>query len=304
MEAGIFVLVVLGLAIGLLFMGAKMVPQGSEWTVQRFGQFTRSLTPGLHWIIPVIDAIGNKVNMMEIVNDVPQQEVITKDNAMVQVDGIIFYQVLDAAKATYEVNRLETALLNIAQTNIRAVVGSMELDDLLSQRDKINARIQDVVGEAAAPWGVKVNRVELKEITPPRDLVEAMALMLKAEREKRANILEAEGYRQSEIVRAEGSKQAAILEAEGRQMAAIKDAEARERLAEAEAKATMMVSRAVKDGDPQALNYFIAQKYVDSLMEIGKAENSKLIMMPLDATGLVGSVGGITELVKSLSPGK
>ena len=288
MEAGIFVLVVLGLAIGLLFMGAKMVPQGSEWTVQRFGQFTRSLTPGLHWIIPVIDAIGNKVNMMEIVNDVPQQEVITKDNAMVQVDGIIFYQVLDAAKATYEVNRLETALLNIAQTNIRAVVGSMELDDLLSQRDKINARIQDVVGEAAAPWGVKVNRVELKEITPPRDLVEAMALMLKAEREKRANILEAEGYRQSER----------------RQMAAIKDAEARERLAEAEAKATMMVSRAVKDGDPQALNYFIAQKYVDSLMEIGKAENSKLIMMPLDATGLVGSVGGITELVKSLSPGK
>jgi len=304
MEAGIFVLVVLGLAIGLLFMGAKMVPQGSEWTVQRFGQYTRSLTPGLHWIIPVIDAIGNKVNMMEIVNDVPQQEVITKDNAMVQVDGIIFYQVLDAAKATYEVNRLEIALLNIAQTNIRAVVGSMELDDLLSQRDKINARIQDVVGEAAAPWGVKVNRVELKEITPPRDLVDAMALMLKAEREKRANILEAEGYRQSEIVRAEGSKQAAILEAEGRQMAAIKDAEARERLAEAEAKATMMVSRAVKDGDPQALNYFIAQKYVDSLMEIGKAENSKLIMMPLDATGLVGSVGGITELVKSLSPGK
>jgi len=304
MEAGIFVLVVLGLAIGLLFMGAKMVPQGSEWTVQRFGQYTRSLTPGLHWIIPVIDAIGNKVNMMEIVSDVPQQEVITKDNAMVQVDGIIFYQVLDSAKATYEVNRLEIALLNIAQTNIRAVVGSMELDELLSQRDKINARIQDVVGEAAAPWGVKVNRVELKEITPPRDLVDAMALMLKAEREKRANILEAEGFRQAEIVRAEGSKQAAILEAEGRQMAAIKDAEARERLAEAEANATVMVSRAVKDGDPQALNYFIAQKYVDSLMEIGKAENSKLIMMPLDATGLVGSVGGITELVKSLSPGK
>jgi len=304
MEAGIFVLVVLGLAIGLLFMGAKMVPQGSEWTVQRFGQFTRSLTPGLHWIIPVIDAIGNKVNMMEIVSDVPQQEVITKDNAMVVVDGIIFYQILDAAKATYEVNRLEIALLNIAQTNIRAVVGSMELDELLSQRDKINARIQDVVGDAAAPWGVKVNRVELKEITPPKDLVEAMALMLKAEREKRANILEAEGFRQAEIVRAEGSKQAAILEAEGRQMAALKDAEARERLAEAEAKATIMVSRAVKDGDPQALNYFIAQKYVDSLMEIGKSENSKLIMMPLDATGLVGSVGGITELVKSLSPGK
>ncbi len=304
MDAGFFVLVVLGLAIGLLFMGAKMVPQGSEWTVQRFGQFTRSLTPGLHWIVPVIDTVGNKVNMMEIVNDVPQQEVITKDNAMVQVDGIIFYQILDAAKATYEVNRLETALLNIAQTNIRAVVGSMELDDLLSQRDKINARIQDVVGEAAAPWGVKVNRVELKEITPPRDLVEAMALMLKAEREKRANILEAEGFRQAEIVRAEGSKQAAILEAEGRQMAALKDAEARERLAEAEAKATELVSKAVKDGDPQALNYFIAQKYVDSLMEIGKAENSKLIMMPLDATGLVGSVGGITELVKSLSPGK
>ncbi len=304
MEAGIFVLVVLGLAIGLLFLGAKMVPQGSEWTVQRFGQFTRSLTPGLHWIIPVIDAIGNKVNMMEIVSDVPQQEVITKDNAMVVVDGIIFYQILDAAKATYEVNRLEIALLNIAQTNIRAVVGSMELDELLSQRDKINARIQDVVGDAAAPWGVKVNRVELKEITPPKDLVEAMALMLKAEREKRANILEAEGFRQAEIVRAEGSKQAAILEAEGRQMAALKDAEARERLAEAEAKATIMVSRAVKDGDPQALNYFIAQKYVDSLMEIGKSENSKLIMMPLDATGLVGSVGGITELVKSLSPGK
>ena len=301
MDSGIFVLVILGLAIGLLFMGAKMVPQGSEWTIQRFGQFTRSLTPGLHWIIPVVDSVGNKVNMMEIVNDVPQQEVITKDNAMVQVDGIIFYQVLNAAKATYEVSRLEVALINIAMTNIRAVVGSMELDELLSQRDQINSMIQEVVGEAAAPWGVKVNRVELKEITPPRDLVDAMAKQLKAEREKRANILEAEGFRQAEIVRAEGSKQAAILEAEGRQMASIKDAEARERLAEAEAKATIMVSRAVKDGDPQALNYFIAQKYVESLMEIGKSDNSKLIMMPLDATGLVGSVGGITELVKSLN---
>lgn len=292
---------VLGLAIGLLFMGAKMVPQGSEWTVERFGQFTRSLTPGLHWIIPVVDSIGNKVVMMEIVSDVPQQEVITRDNAMVQVDGIIFYQVLDAAKATYEVSRLEVALINIAQTNIRAVVGSMELDETLSNRDQINARIQDVVGEAAAPWGVKVNRVELKEIMPPRDIVEAMQLQLTSERSKRASILTAEGDRQAEIVRAEGSKQAAILEAEGRQMAAIKDAEARERLAEAEAKATHMVSKAVKDGDPQALNYFVAQKYVDSLMEIGKADNSKLIMMPLDASGLVGSIGGITELVKGLN---
>jgi regulator of protease activity HflC (stomatin/prohibitin superfamily) len=301
MDAGIFVLVVLGLAIGLLFMGAKMVPQGSEWTVERFGQFTRSLTPGLHWIIPVVDAIGNRVNMKEIVSEVPQQEVITKDNAMVQVDGIIFYQVLNAAKATYEVSQLEIALINIAMTNIRAVVGSMELDELLSQRDQINSMIQAVVGEAAAPWGVKVNRVELKEITPPRDLVEAMAKQLKAEREKRANILEAEGFRQAEIVRAEGSKQAAILEAEGRQMAAIKDAEARERLAEAEAKATNVVSQAIKDGDPQALNYFIAQKYVESLMVIGKAENSKLIMMPLDASGVVGSIGGIAELVKSLN---
>jgi len=300
MEAGIFVLVVLGLAIGLLFMGAKMVPQGSEWTIERFGQFTRSLTPGLHWIIPVVDSVGNKVNMKEIVSDVPQQEVITKDNAMVQVDGIIFYQVLDAAKATYEVTRLEIALINIAMTNIRAVVGSMELDETLSNRDQINARIQDVVGDAAAPWGVKVNRVELKEITPPRDIVEAMQLQLTSERQKRAEILKAEGDRQAEIVRAEGSKQAAILEAEGRQMAAIKDAEARERLAEAEAKATHMVSRAVQDGDPQALNYFIAQKYVESLLEIGKAENSKLVMMPLDASGLVGSIGGITELVKNL----
>ncbi|MCW8827366.1 MAG: SPFH/Band 7/PHB domain protein [Gammaproteobacteria bacterium] len=300
MEAGLFVLVVLGLAIGLLFMGAKMVPQGSEWTVERFGQFTRSLTPGLHWIIPVVDSVGNKVNMKEIVSDVPQQEVITKDNAMVQVDGIIFYQVLDAAKATYEVARLEVALINIAMTNIRAVVGSMELDETLSNRDQINAKIQDVVGDAAAPWGVKVNRVELKEITPPRDIVEAMQLQLTSERQKRAEILKAEGDRQAEIVRAEGSKQAAILEAEGRQMAAIKDAEARERLAEAEAKATMMVSRAVQDGDPQALNYFVAQKYVESLLEIGKSENSKLVLMPLDASGVVGSIGGITELVKNL----
>ncbi|MCW8982774.1 MAG: SPFH/Band 7/PHB domain protein [Gammaproteobacteria bacterium] len=300
MEAGLFVLVVLGLAIGLLFMGAKMVPQGSEWTVERFGQFTRSLTPGLHWIIPVVDSVGNKVNMKEIVSDVPQQEVITKDNAMVHVDGIIFYQVLDAAKATYEVARLEVALINIAMTNIRAVVGSMELDETLSNRDQINAKIQDVVGDAAAPWGVKVNRVELKEITPPRDIVEAMQLQLTSERQKRAEILKAEGDRQAEIVRAEGSKQAAILEAEGRQMAAIKDAEARERLAEAEAKATMMVSRAVQDGDPQALNYFVAQKYVESLLEIGKSENSKLVLMPLDASGVVGSIGGITELVKNL----
>lgn len=300
MEAGIFVLVVLGLAIGLLFMGAKMVPQGSEWTVERFGQFTRALTPGLHWIIPVVDSIGNKVNMMEIVSDVPQQEVITRDNAMVQVDGVIFYQVLDSAKATYEVTRLEVALINIAMTNIRAVVGSMELDETLSNRDQINARIQDVVGEAAAPWGVKVNRVELKEIMPPRDIVEAMQLQLTSERSKRAEILKAEGDRQAEITRAEGSKQAAILEAEGRQQAAIKDAEARERLAEAEAKATHMVSRAVQDGDPQALNYFVAQKYVESLLEIGKADNSKLVLMPLDASGVVGSIGGITELVKNL----
>ncbi len=300
MEAGIFVLVVLGLAIGLLFMGAKMVSQGSEWTVERFGKFTRALSPGLHWIIPVIDSIGNKVNMMEIVSDVPQQEVITKDNAMVQVDGVIFYQVLDAAKATYEVTRLEVALINIAMTNIRAVVGSMELDETLSNRDQINGRIQDVVGEAAAPWGVKVNRVELKEIMPPKDIVEAMQLQLTSERSKRAAILTAEGERQAEITRAEGSKQAAILEAEGRQQAATKDAEARERLAEAEAKATNMVSKAIQEGDPQALNYFIAQKYVDSLLEIGRADNSKLVLMPLDASGLVGSIGGITELVKNI----
>ncbi len=296
----IFALVVLGLAILTVAMGVKAVPQGYEWTIERFGRYLRTLRPGLNLIIPYIDRVGKKLNMMESVLDITSQEVITKDNAMVRADGVVFYQVLDAAKAAYEVNDLNRAIQNLTMTNIRTVMGSMDLDELLSQRDKINAQLLAVVDAATTPWGVKVTRIEIKDIQPPQDLVDAMARQMKAERDKRAQVLEAEGERQAEILRAEGEKQAAILEAEGRKEAAFRDAEAREREAEAEAKATHMVSQAIAKGNINALNYFVAQKYVDALQQIGTAQNQRLVLMPLEASGVIGSIAGIAELAKEV----
>ena len=287
------------LGIIVVFKAAVVVPQGWHYTIERFGQFTRTFSPGLHLITPFIETIGSKMNMMEQVLDVPSQEVITKDNAMVTVDGIVFFQVLDAGKAAYEVRGLQIAILNLTMTNVRTVMGSMDLDELLSQRDAINARLLDVVDEATNPWGVKVTRIEIKDISPPRDLVEAMARQMKAEREKRADILEAEGDRQSAILRAEGDKQSQILQAEGEKEASFREAEARERLAEAEAKATAMVSEAIAKGDVQAINYFVAQKYVDALSSFANSPNEKLVLMPLEASSVIGAIGGIAELVKT-----
>jgi regulator of protease activity HflC (stomatin/prohibitin superfamily) len=294
----LFVIVLGVLAVLLVFMSAKFVPQGREFTVERFGRYTRTLKPGLNIIVPVVDRVGSQMNMMEQVLDVPSQEVITRDNAMVKADGVVFYQVLDAAKAAYEVNQLEYAILNLTMTNLRTVMGSMDLDELLSKRDDINARLLRVVDDATTPWGVKVTRVEIKDIRPPVDLVEAMGRQMKAERDKRANILEAEGLRQAEILRAEGEKQAAILEAEGRREAAFRDAEAREREAEAEAKATQMVSQAIAQGDINAVNYFVATRYVQSLEKIATSNNGKLVFMPLEASGVIGAIGGVAELAK------
>ncbi len=286
------------LAVVYVILSVKQVPQGREWTVERFGKYTRTLPPGLHFIMPVFDRIGAKMNMMEQVLDVPTQEVITKDNAMVSVDGIVFYQVLAAAKAAYEVNDLELAILNLTMTNIRTVMGSMDLDELLSQRDRINHQLLKVVDDATTPWGIKVTRIEIKDIAPPKDLVDSMARQMKAERDKRANILDAEGFRQAAILKAEGEKQGAILQAEGQREAAFRIAEARERSAEAEAKATTMVSEAISKGNVQALNYFVAQKYVEALQHIASAPNQKLILMPLEAGGVIGAIGGIAELAK------
>ncbi len=296
MDTVVIALVVL--AIVIVVSGVKRVPQGMEFTVERFGRYTRTLRPGLNLIVPIVDQIGSKMNMMEQVLDVPSQEVITRDNAMVRVDGVVFYQVLDAAKASYEVNDLVRAILNLTMTNIRTVMGSMDLDELLSNRDAINAKLLHVVDDATAPWGVKVTRVEIKDIAPPRDLVDAMARQMKAERDKRAQILEAEGLRQAEILKAEGEKQSAILTAEGEKEAAFREAEARERLAEAEARATAMVSEAIAKGDINAINYFVAQKYTEALQQIASAPNEKLVLMPLEASSLIGSIGGIAEVAK------
>lgn len=291
------------LAVATVFKGVKFVNQGTEYTVERFGRYIKTLRPGLNLIVPFVDNIGAKMNMMEQVMDVPSQEVITKDNAMVTVDGVVFYQILDASKAAYEVNQLSRAILNLVMTNIRTVMGSMDLDELLSKRDDINARLLMVVDEATTPWGVKVTRIEIKDIAPPRDLVDSMARQMKAEREKRATILEAEaeaeGDRQSAVLRAEGEKQAAILEAEGRREAAFRDAEARERESEAEAKATQVVSRAIAEGDVQAVNYFVAQSYVEALKAIATAPNQKLLMLPVEAASVIGAVGGIAEMARA-----
>jgi regulator of protease activity HflC (stomatin/prohibitin superfamily) len=282
-----------------IFTAVKSVPQGHNWTVERFGKFTHLLTPGLHIIIPFVDAIGRKVIVMEQVLDITPQEVISADNAMVTADAVCFYQVLDAAKASYEVNNLSHAMQNLVMTNIRAVVGSMELDAMLSNRDVINTSLLMKVDEATSPWGVKVTRIEIRDITPPRDLVDAMANQMKAEREKRAQILRAEGEREAAIKVAEGEKRAQILKAEGLRESAFLEAEAREREAEAEAKATELVSEAIAKGDPQAINYFVAQKYVDALGQIASADNSKVVLMPLEASSVIGAIGGISELIKA-----
>lgn len=294
----VFVIVILALAAVVALMAAKVVPQGEEHTIEQLGRFTRTIKPGLRLIVPFIDRVAYKVNMMETVRDVPSQEVITRDNAMITVDGVVYFQVLDAAKASYEINDREAAIINLTTTNIRTVMGSMDMDDLLSNRNLINERLLRVVDQATQPWGVKVTRIEIKDINPPRDLVDAMARQMKAEREKRANILDAQGSREAAILRAEGEKQSAILNAEGQREAAFRAAEAREREAEAEAKATAMVSNAIADGNVQALNYFVAQKYVGALESIASAENEKVIFMPLEASSLMGTIGGIGELTK------
>ncbi|MEX0859546.1 MAG: SPFH domain-containing protein [Cucumibacter sp.] len=286
------------LAVLVLFAGVKTVPQGFNYTVERFGRYIRTLKPGLNIILPFIDGLGHKLNMMEQVLEVPSQEVITRDNATVEVNGITFYQVLDAAAAAYEVSGLQNAILNLTMTNIRTVMGSMDLDALLSNRDEINDRLLKVVDTAVSPWGVKITRIEIKDIDPPKDLVDSMARQMKAEREKRAVILEAEGKRQSAILQAEGQKQAQVLEAEGRREAAFRDAEARERSAEAEAKATAMVSRAIAEGDVQAINYFVANNYIKALESIAKSPNQKILMLPVEAANVIGALGGIAEIAK------
>ncbi len=295
---GILVLVVLILALVIVFKAVRMVPQGYQWTVERFGKYTNTLDPGLHFLFPVMQSIGRKINMMEQVLDVPSQDVITKDNAVVKVDGVVFFQVLDAAKAAYEVAQLEVAILNLVMTNIRTAIGSLDLDESLSKRDEINAKVLLAVDAATHPWGVKVNRIELKDIQPPRDLVDSMARQMKAEREKRANILEAEGLRQAAILKAEGEKQSVILEAEGQREAAFRAAEARERSAEAEAKATELVSTAIARGNVQAINYFVAQKYIEAFKSLAEAPNQKFVMLPMESSGVLGSLAGITELAK------
>ena len=289
------------IVVAVIIVAAKAlitVPQGYEYTLEKFGRYKRTMDPGLHFITPFFEAIGRKINMMEQVLDVPRQEVISKDNAMLGVDAVVFFQVLDAAKAAYEVDNLRFAITNLTMTNIRTVVGAMDLDETLSKRDEINHRLLRVVDEATSPWGIKVTRIEIKDIQPPQDLIDSMARQMKAEREKRANILEAEGYRAAAILKAEGEKQSVVLESEGRKEAAFRDAEARERSAEAEARATDMVSKAIAAGNTNALNYFVAQKYIESLKAFAASPNQKVFFLPVEATSVIASIGGIAELAK------
>jgi len=294
----IFAIALLVLFVALVIAAVKIVPQGYNFTVERFGRYTRTLHPGLTLIIPFIDRIGRKLNVMEQVIEVPSQEVITKDNAMVRVDGVAFFQVLDAAQASYEVTNLNVAILNLTMTNIRTVMGSMDLDRLLSERDEINHRLLKVVDDATHNWGVKVTRIEIKDIEPPRDLIDSMARQMKAERDKRAAILVAEGERQAAILTAEGSKQAQILAAEGRREAAYRDAEARERSAEAEAKATAVVSEAIGKGSVQAINYFVANNYIGALKALAEAKNQKVLILPIEASSVIGAIAGISEIAR------
>ncbi len=297
MELAIVLLVVVLL---VLISSVVIVRQGYEYTVESFGRFTRTMEPGFHLMLPIVEKIGAKVNRMEQVLDVPSQDVITKDNAMVRVDGVLFFQIQNAVNAAYQVKNLDAAILNLIMTNIRTVMGSMEMDELLSQRDTINHQLLSVVDEATVPWGVKVTRVEIKDIQPPADLIDSMARQMKAERDKRASVLEAEGIRQSEILKAEGEKQAVILAAEAQKEAAFREAEARERLAQAEANATEMVSKAIHDGNPQALNYFLGQKYIEALQGIVTSPNQKLLMLPTDVTNVASSLAGIAEIAKEV----
>lgn len=294
-------LAILIFAVIMLYLMVKTVPQGENWTVERFGRFTRTLRPGLNFLIPLMDKIGARINMMETVLDIHSQEVITKDNAMVMADAVAFYQVVDASQAAYEVRDLERALTNLTMTNIRAVLGSMDLDESLSNRSHINARLLEVIDLASNSWGVKVTRVEIKDLAPPEDISEAMARQMKAERTKRADILQAEGKKQAAILEAEGMRESQIREAEGAREAAFLDAEARERGAEAEAKATQMVSEAIAKGDIQAINYFVATKYTDALRDVAASPNSKTVMIPLEAAGLIGSVAGIADIAKAVT---
>ena len=298
MDFGNFTILVIILGLAVVYAGAKTVPQGQEWTVERFGRYTRTLRPGLNLIIPFIDRVGVKLSMMETVLDIPTQEVITKDNAMVKADAVAFYQVVEAVKAAYEVRTLEIAITNLATTNLRTVIGSMELDEVLARRDEINARLLTVVDSATAAWGIKVQRIEIKDLQPPADITESMARQMKAEREKRAEILTAEGERQAAILRAEGAKQSAILEAEGKRQAAFLEAEARERAAQAEAKATQVVSDAIAAGNIQAINYFVAQRYVDAFAKLADAPNQRLVFMPMEASSIIGAIGGIAALTE------